>query len=270
MEYPNPRRMATGQHTLVYPCMQLSNMYIETRGATKKLSAGVASDLGKVRAINEDNFLLLDSINEHSAPTFEHYCNQNLVTNSWYCFAVFDGIGGLESGELAALLAAEIFRGIATGLAIDLLRIEIDDQMRGGFSFANQKVRKLRKTKCGTTGTIVCTNGEQFKVYHIGDCRTYLFRSNTLFQLTKDQTLSETKMRYGIYCANTPEQKHDSHILTNYIGGAVDFKLQPIESQWIPLRPGDKVLICSDGLYDMCSDQEMRQIINRYYILKYP
>ncbi len=255
-----------GQNELVYLPMRLSNVYIaadHTSGATQKLSAGVSSDLGKVRAINEDNFLLFHFINEHFAPTFKYHCHQDLATNSWHCFAVFDGI----SGEMAACLAAKVFRDIAAGLATDLLHDEIDYKMRDGFSFANQEMRKLRKAKCGTTGTIVCTNGEQFKVYHIGDCRTYLFRSNNLFQLTGDQTLSEMKMRRGIYRADTPEQKRDSHVLTNYIGGSVDFKLHPIESQWIPPRPGDKVLICSDGLYDMRSDQEMRQIINKGEIL---
>lgn len=266
IEYQNLGCTDMERNELSYLPIRLPNMYIvadQISGVTQKLSAGGSSDLGKIRAINEDNFLLFHSINEHSAPTFEHHCHQVLTINSWHCFAVFDGIGGLESGELAARLAAEVFRDIATGLATGLLRDEIDYQMRDGFSFANQEVRKLRKTKCGTTGTIVCTNGEQFKVYHIGDCRTYLFRSNNLFQLTRDQTLSEIKMQRGIYHADTPEQKRDSHVLTNYIGGAIDFKLYPIESQWIPLRPGDKVLICCDGLYDMCSDQEMRQILNK-------
>ena len=266
MEYKNLRRMDMRQNELTYLPMRSSNLSVttdQTRGATQKLSAGVSSDLGKVRAINEDNFLLLQFINEHFDPIIEHHCHQDIAINSWYCFAVFDGIGGLESGELAAHLAAEVFRDIAAGLATDLLSDEIDHRIRGGFSFANQEVRKLQKAKCGTTGTVVCTNGDQFKIYHIGDCRAYLFRSNNLFQLTRDHTLSEMKMQRGIYHADTPEQKRDSHVLTKYIGGSVDFKLYPIESQWIPLRPGDKVLLCSDGLYDMCSDQEMQQIISK-------
>lgn len=266
MEYKNLQRMDMGQNKLTYLPMRSSNVYIatdQTIRAVQKLSAGVSSNLGKVRAINEDNFLLFHFINEHFTPTLEHHCHQDMAANSWRCFAVFDGIGGLESGELAAHLAAEVFRDIATGLATDLLHDEIDHKIQDGFSFANREVRKLRKAKCGTTGTIVCTNGEQFKIYHIGDCRAYLFRSNNLFQLTRDQTLSEMKIQRGIYHADTPEQKRDSHILTNYIGRAVDFKLHPIESQWIPLRLGDKVLLCSDGLYDMCSDQEMQQIINK-------
>lgn len=266
MEYKNLRRMDIGQNELTYLPMRSSNVSIttdKTRGTTQKLSAGVSSDLGKFRAINEDNFLLHQFINEHFAPILEHHCHQDMAINSWYCFAVFDGIGGLESGELAAHLAAEIFRDIATGLAIDLLSDEIDNRIRGGFSLANQEVSKLRKAKCGTTGTILCTNGERFKIYHVGDCRAYLFRNNNLFQLTRDQSLSEMKIQRGIYHADTPEQKRDCHVLTKYIGESVDFKLYPIESQWIPLRPRDRVLLCSDGLYDMCSDQEIQQIINK-------
>ncbi len=266
MKYQNLQRIDMEQNELAYLSMRLSNAHIaadQISRSTQKLLAGVSSDLGKIRTINEDNFLLLHLINEHFAPTLEYHCHQDHANNSWRCFAVFDGIGGLESGELAAYLTAKIFRDIATGLTADLLHDEIDCQMRNGFSFANQEIRKLQKAKCGTTGSIVCTNGEQFKIYHIGDCRTYLFRNNNLFQLTRDQTLSETKKQHGIYPADTPEQKHDSHVLTNYIGKNIDFRLHPIESQWIPLRPGDKVLICSDGLYDMCSDLEIRQIINK-------
>lgn len=266
MKRQNIRYMDMRQNEPAHLPVRSSGAHIaagrRTGGGIRALSAGVSSDLGKVRAINEDNFLLLHSINEHSAPTFEQHCRQALAVDSWICFAVFDGIGGLGNGELAARSAAEAFRGIADGLAPDLPRDEIDRRMRDGFSLAHQEVKKLRKAKCGTTGTIVCTNGRQFKIYHVGDCRTYLFRSGNLFQLTRDQTLSEIKMQRGIYSAGTPEQRSDSHVLTDYIGGTADSGPRPIESQWIPLRLGDKVLICSDGLYDMCPDQEIQQIID--------
>lgn len=266
MEYRNLRRIDMGRNELAHLPSRLSDAHIaagrQASETIRRLSAGVSSDLGKVRAVNEDNFLLIHLINEHSAPAVGHRCSQDLATDPWSCFAVFDGIGGLGNGELAAHSAAEIFRDIAAGLAPDSPHDEIDRKMRDGFSLAHQEVKRLRKAKCGTTGTMVCTNGRQFKVYHVGDCRAYLFRSGNLFQLTRDQTLSEMKMQRGIYRAGTPEQRSDSHVLTDYIGGTADFNLRPIESQWIPLRLGDKVLICSDGLYDMCPDQEMRQIID--------
>lgn len=114
----------------------------------------------------------------------------------------------------------------------------------------------------GTTGTIICTNGVKFKVFHLGDSRAYLFRNGELYQLTKDQTLAAMKVSLGFYEENDPLVEKEKHQLTEYIGCDQTLEnLRPLESQWMDLLSGDKLLICSDGLYDMCSNAQIIEIM---------
>jgi protein phosphatase len=129
---------------------------------------------------------------------------------------------------------------------------------------ANSRIidEHLKYCICGTTGTLLCIFQDKFKIYHMGDSRAYLLRNKDLFLLTKDQTLAEMKMTLGFYKKNDPLIEKEKHQLIEYIG--CDWAkegLKPEESKWEDLEDGDRVLLCSDGLYDMCSDLMISDIL---------
>lgn len=230
----------------------------------KSVIAGVGiSNVGKKRENNEDNFIIGNIYNRKSEMNMEvnHYAFQQ---GKWYCIAVFDGMGGIDNGEMASLYAAEEFYKIQRKLAGRLSHEYIDKLARMGFFNANRRIVDKGKSGMigGTTGTVLFTNGDEFKIYHMGDSRAYLMREKELIQLTKDQTLAALKIEAGFYEEDDQRVKADKHRLTEYIGmEKSDDSLNPQESEWIEFRKGDKLLLCSDGLYDMCSDEEIKEVL---------
>lgn len=231
-------------------------------------SGSAVSDVGCVRENNEDNYLLElhmnEASNDHSAFSVS-MCDR---WKYWHLAGVFDGMGGGELGELASQKTAQIIRNGISGLSRDSGKADVDGILKGVFLEANNEIVALRQ-KCsilGTTGTVVCTNNREFKLYHLGDSRAYLFREGKLYQLTKDQTLAQMKIDAGLYREDAPEAEADKHKLTEFIGRDQTRKsLHPVESEWIPLQKEDCLLLCSDGLYDMCSDKEIEELLGKHH-----
>lgn len=233
----------------------------EAQGAS--LSGVVISDVGFLRPNNEDNYILGSHINENALRHSEAVLAK--APGDWQIAGVFDGMGGGELGEVAARMAAAVFRD-RTGSALDgRSKAEIDDVLRGAFLEANNRIVELQKRSgiLGTTGTLICVHGGAFKMYHLGDSRGYLFRQHGLLRLTRDQTLAQMRLDAGICGQNDPRIEADRHKLTNYIGkDRTGENLRPAESRWLPLLPGDRILLCTDGLYNACPEEEIQQILD--------
>ncbi len=230
-----------------------------------EIRAAVVSDAGCRRTNNEDNYLLAQNYNKTSAlKSKDDIIYRIRSPNMWVTMGVFDGIGGGESGELASRIAAETIGHMGTDELPDFDPVCITQKLRYGFVLANRSISEKRKDipVTGTTATVLCTNGEQFRIFHLGDSRAYLYRDGDLYQLTQDQTVAAMKINTGSYTANDPSWEYDRHCLTGYIGCVPAYgAISPVESDWIGWMPGDKVLLCSDGLYDMCADTQIRDIL---------
>lgn len=218
----------------------------------------VISDIGRRRKNNEDNFLLGKKYNEKSeararaAYEFQDY---------FFSLAVFDGMGGGENGELASRIAAEEVRKACDR---DFQSYEeIEQQAVEGFLNANRRITHESDMQMitGTTGTVLLSDGGYFRIFHLGDSRAYLFRDGCLYQLTEDQTLAAMKIELGLYTEDDPRAEIEKHQLTEFIGCDRDYGgVKPKTSRWIEWKVGDRILICSDGLYDMVVDEEIGQI----------
>lgn len=226
----------------------------------------VISDIGCIRLTNEDNYTICTHMNgdlkEHSKASV--YFPK--AFRAWRFAGVFDGMGGGEMGELAAHDSAEIFLKALCGIEKGLPKSEVDSIVRRTFLKANNRIRDLQQkyNMFGTTGTIVGSDGFCFKIYHLGDSRAYLFRGNDLFRITKDQTLAQLKIDSGIYGSDDLAVDADRHKLTEYIGRDwTRENLRPVESPWFSIQPNDSILICTDGLYGMCPDEEIAEILRK-------
>lgn len=220
-------------------------------------SAAALSDLGRVRENNEDNYLLGGRINATSE-------DQSVCTwrgdGNWIA-GVFDGMGGGEAGELAALYAARTFLAVAQEIAGAVP----ERQIRAAFQQANNAIVAQREKNrvLGTTATVALYWDGACKIFHLGDSRAYLFRQGELTKLTRDQTLAQMKLELGLYRSDSPEAEREKHQLTAFLGcdGSRE-NLKPLESGWLPLLPGDALLLCSDGLYDCCTDKEIARVLS--------
>lgn len=226
------------------------------------LIGAAVSDVGCVRANNEDNFVLGRQMNpdcaNHSTVTIKN------VKDQWLFAGVFDGMGGGEIGEVAAQTTAQVFLDAISRVTEKSSDADIDSLLREAFLTANNKIVDMQQTYqvYGTTGTVLAINPKSYKIYHLGDSRAYLFRDNQLFQLTRDQTLAQMKIDVGLYKPDDPMAEAEKHKLTEFIGKDVTKEhICPVESEWITLVYHDALLLCSDGLYDMCSDSEISEIL---------
>lgn len=222
----------------------------------------VSSHPGKVRSENEDNF----NVNAVTRPAFKQETNMRgfEISEPLVC-GVFDGMGGEANGELASKISADsavsVYRSIAKG------ECSVDESVRTFAKESNDKiVSMLNNSKArrgGSTCVVAVFREGQAQLFSLGDSRAYLCQNGTLRQLTNDHTLAMKKYLANIYSWDEAVSSPDSHKLTSFLG--MDTEGGGIEPESYPavsLNPGDRLLLCSDGLYDMCSEQEILSLLS--------
>ena len=217
---------------------------------------------GKVRSGNEDNF----AVNTvYRRPEDE---KKNLegtrLKQPLFC-AVFDGMGGEANGELASKLSAEA-SALVYGELMKDGGINVDEPVVRFVEKSNRAIVDMLESTHSKRGgstfvmTVFC-NGLVYP-YSLGDSRIYLYRGGYLHLLTNDQTLAMKKLRANIITEEEALISSDRHKLTSFLGVDTDGEgLMPQIYRPFILEPGDKLLLCSDGLYDMCSDRQMAELL---------
>jgi PPM family protein phosphatase len=196
----------------------------------------VASDTGRRRRRNEDNYVV--------APPL---------------FAVADGMGGAQAGEVASRLAASALEGgDSKGLA-GLDRIDALVQE------ANRRIYDRASTDpsasgMGTTMTVALVEGMTVAIGHVGDSRAYLVRGEQMEQLTEDHSLVNELLKSGKLSAEEAQVHPQRSVITRAVGTDPDVD---IDGFTIEAEEGDVFLICSDGLTDMVEDEEILELVHR-------
>jgi len=197
------------------------------------------TNIGLVRKANEDNFLT-DK-------------NRGL-------FVVADGMGGHEAGELASSMAIKTLDGFLTPEVIAA-------QKSSGLCQAIQKANELIyheskiNNSCagmGTTITAALFVDDILYVAHIGDSRAYLIRDKNIRLLTKDHSLVAELLRQGELTEKEAYHHPHRNVLTRALGTEKEVEIDLNEFQ---VKPGDLILLCTDGLYNLVQDQEILQEI---------
>lgn len=207
------------------------------------------SEIGLVRATNQDAFASLDSLN---------------------LWAVADGMGGHAGGEVAAQTAIATIKSKAEPAADHLERKHSTpaELLTGLIVQAHQAIlgrakRNPKLKEMGTTVVLLFMQTQPIPVAHIahlGDSRAYLFRAGTLTPLTRDHTLIEKYLDRGIVTPQTARTHPERHVLTQALG--VSSPLRPSISSH-PLREDDLLFLCTDGLTKMLEDTDILTICNR-------
>jgi protein phosphatase len=173
-------------------------------------------------------------------------------------FVVADGMGGAQAGEVASKIATETFeQGLPdSGSPEERLAERVRE--------ANHQIHELSRSDreragMGTTLTAAYVDDTSVAIAHVGDSRAYLFRDGTLERLTQDHSLVEELVRQGKL---TPEQAagHPQRsIITRALGPEANVE---VDTWTYPVRAGDILLLCSDGLTTMISEQRVAEILS--------
>jgi serine/threonine protein phosphatase PrpC len=174
-------------------------------------------------------------------------------------FAVADGMGGAQAGEVASRIAAGAFE--RRGRLNDEQPAE--GQLEQIAQAANGEIHRLAqedssRAGMGTTLTAAMLRGNEVSLGHVGDSRAYVLRDGQLKRLTKDHSLVEELRRQGRLTEEQAEEHPQRSIITRALGPEPNVN---VDTMTFPAKDGDVFLLCSDGLTTMVSDDEIREIL---------
>jgi protein phosphatase len=173
-------------------------------------------------------------------------------------FVVADGMGGAQAGEVASRIATDTFEhGLPDGSGSSEERLA--DLVRD----ANQQIyhrsrSELGREGMGTTLTAAYLDASRLAIAHVGDSRAYLFRDGELTRLTQDHSLVDELVRQGKLTEEQAAEHPQRSIITRALGPEPDVD---VDTWTYPVHGGDVVLLCSDGLTSMVSEERIKEIL---------
>jgi protein phosphatase len=177
-----------------------------------------------------------------------------------FLLAVADGMGGHPAGDVASRIAADTLRDALAHLPAGDFGLALKQAYRR----ANEAIYQAGEADAthagmGTTLTAAVLRGKYATVANVGDSRAYLLRASSLTQVTRDHTLVADEVDQGRLRAEAARHDSRKNILTHALGThpKLDSKLPGIFE--LTLLPGDRLMLCSDGLYDVLDDDQMRR-----------
>lgn len=202
------------------------------------LRAGAATDVGRVRDHNEDSLLVTASV-----------------------FAVADGMGGHAAGEVASRIVTETLEELAERDRI------VPDDIVAALALANTRLlesaaRHPEQTGMGTTATglsVVSAGGsDHWAVFNVGDSRVYRLVDAELNLVTVDHSEVQEMIDAGLLTAEQAAR----HPLRNIVTRSLGTEVTPVPDLWVfPPSPGERFVICSDGLSNELSREEIRRVV---------
>ena len=216
-----------------------------------RLKVGAATSVGKVRPINEDAYL---------------------ASSDQGLFVVCDGMGGAASGEVASQLAVDTIAS-----CLDATGPEAPDEAALGFNArtrrlghavrqANQAILQRSRgdekhAGMGTTVVGAWVDGGVVSVAHVGDSRAYLANASGFETLTSDHSLVEAQVQAGLIDRQQSLKSEHQNILLRALGRDANVEVDLAE---VVVTAGDRLLLCTDGLTRMVSDDELCVALDRF------
>jgi protein phosphatase len=193
------------------------------------VAVGAKSDVGQVREANEDSYLVDEPL-----------------------FVVADGMGGHIAGDVASSTAVSVISGNAATATAENLET-LAELVRSANKAIWEKAGEDPNLRgMGTTCTLMLVDNSRAHFAHVGDSRAYLMRGGELSQITEDHTLVERMVKEGRLKPEEAESHPQRSIITRALG--VDSDVE-VDLMSLDLQPGDRIVLNSDGLSSMISDE---------------
>jgi protein phosphatase len=217
-----------------------------------KITYKAVSDVGRKRKGNEDSLF---------------------VNPEQHLFVVADGMGGHAAGEIASKVAVESINEFVclTGGDEEITwpfgldeNISYDgNRLKTAIRYANRKVLEATKEKSeyegmATTVAAVLVDGDTANLGHVGDSRVYLVRDGEITQLTSDHSWVNEQIQSGVISPDQARTHPLRNVVTRALGGKPDLQ---VDMQQHKAKGGDILLLCSDGLTTMITDEDIARVV---------
>lgn len=209
-----------------------------------QLSVAAGTDVGRIRAGNEDN-LYADADRDRGL------------------FIVADGMGGHAAGEVASEMAVQIVAQVLSPLR-DLTRPDSTSLVADALKAANRAIyertiHESEKQGMGTTASCLLLGQGRYVIGHVGDSRVYLLRDGIFQQVTKDHSYVQEQVDAGLLTLEQARYHPYSNVITRCVGANANVEADVLSGD---IRNGDLFLIASDGLTGMLEDSQLKRIID--------
>lgn len=229
-----------------------------------RYTSGFQLHPGMIRGNNEDSLLVLELNVLSEVKDFA----------GLGCYAVADGIGGYEAGEVAsgaavrvlsAQIMLEIFSPLISGEALD--REMVKQCLQNAILKANQEILELRQQQpehsdMGCTLTLVLIHGSEAIVANVGDSRTYRMRQGKLEPISQDHSIVARLVEQGMIKPQEVYTHEQRNVIYRTIGDRSELQVDMFD---VDLESGDRLLLCSDGLWEMVHDPNMEDVLLENY-----
>lgn len=204
-----------------------------------RLSSHAVSHVGTVRKINEDACLDLP------------------IAGLW---AVADGMGGHDAGDVASRRIVEALQALPVSASLADLAEDIEDTLQG----VNLELRELASGSgshtIGSTVVVLVIRGRHALLAWAGDSRAYRLRNGTVEQLTQDHAIVEDMIEVGLISREEAADHPQANRITRAVGAMDDLY---VDMDLHEIRPGDRFLLCSDGLYKELGNNDFAHLLRR-------
>jgi len=230
------------------------------------------TDKGRVRSSNEDHFLIAEltkamRISQTSLPEAKTQFGEE----RGHLFLVADGMGGHKGGEHASALAILAIQQFTLNTLkwffesnrheAERVLAEFQTALREADLRVREEAEDHRELKgMGTTVTMAYQLEAQLCIVHVGDSRAYLYRADELDQITRDHTIVADMIRSGAIQQEDAASHRLRHVITNVVGG--NEAGVKVEAHAIEVQAGDRLLLCSDGLTEMVTDEAIAAMLH--------
>ncbi|MEJ7586392.1 MAG: Stp1/IreP family PP2C-type Ser/Thr phosphatase [Ferruginibacter sp.] len=214
------------------------------------LKAVIKTDLGNVRTNNED------------AAAFFRIADEDIIREKGFLLIVADGMGGHLAGEVASKMAIDT---ISDEYYQKNNKGTIEKVLAKAFRTANKKIFELASEKgqyrgMGTTCTALAIVGQTIYYAHAGDSRAYFYKNKSITRITEDHTYVQQLVSNGELTAAEAAVHPQRNILTNAMGTKADLRVDTGKCTEA-FEQTDRLLLCSDGLYDYLEDWEISNVL---------
>lgn len=194
----------------------------------------------------------------------QDYCLSGKFDDNCVWAVVCDGMGGANGGHTASTTASEyIAREMKNLYTSDFTKEELVALMTNVVVGANLEVYNIARnnvelTGMGTTCELVCIRNDTIHIVHVGDSRTYVIADNKAIQLTEDHSLVQEMVNRGEITKEEAVNHPNKHFITRAVGVRRTVNVDYIEFEY---KQNDVVLVCSDGLTNCVSDEDIVEIV---------
>lgn len=209
------------------------------------------TDIGMVRSTNQDTFRI-EALGESAGMAL-----------------VCDGMGGARAGDKASALArrhiTDVIRASSFG-RVAMEEAEVQQLMLSAIHTANSTIYRLAQQELsyagmGTTVVLALLTAQQAYIAHVGDSRLYLLRKGRFSQVTTDHSRVQELVDHGFITSDEARVHPQRNVITRAVGTRMDVDVDLLT---LPVEPGDRLLLCSDGLTTVCEDDAIADVVFRF------